>query len=86
MIYCWLATDCPTSPEEFPPVLPFAPPIRPIRLLLLAGVAALLKQLGQKPAFLTRGYGGTSEGPVLVKKGQSAAEVGARLAEIDAGL
>ena len=39
-------------------------------------VAALLKELGQKPAFLTRGYGGTSQGPVPVKKGQSAEEVG----------
>jgi tetraacyldisaccharide 4'-kinase len=39
-------------------------------------VAALLAELGAKPAFLTRGYGGKSEGPVLVSKGQSAAEVG----------
>lgn len=39
-------------------------------------VAALLAELGAKPAFLTRGYGGTSAGPVLVKKGQSAEEVG----------
>ena len=39
-------------------------------------VAALLAQLGHKPAFLTRGYGGASKGPVLVKPGQSAAEVG----------
>lgn len=39
-------------------------------------VAALLKELGQKPAFLTRGYGGTSEGPVFVEEGQSAHEVG----------
>jgi tetraacyldisaccharide 4'-kinase len=39
-------------------------------------VAALLKELGQKPAFLTRGYGGTIEGPAFVEKGQSAAEVG----------
>ena len=39
-------------------------------------VAALLKELGAKPAFLTRGYGGTSKGPVLVAKGQSAEELG----------
>lgn len=39
-------------------------------------VAALLKQLGHKPACLIRGYGGTNQGPVLVKQGQSAAEVG----------
>jgi tetraacyldisaccharide 4'-kinase len=39
-------------------------------------VAALLKELGAKPAFLTRGYGGKSLGPVPVKQGQSAEEVG----------
>lgn len=39
-------------------------------------VATLLKALGSKPTFLTRGYGGTSKGPVLVTQGQSAAEVG----------
>jgi tetraacyldisaccharide 4'-kinase len=39
-------------------------------------VAALLKELGQKPAFLTRGYGGTIEGPAFVEKGQSAEQVG----------
>jgi tetraacyldisaccharide 4'-kinase len=39
-------------------------------------VAALLKALGAKPAFLTRGYGGKSEGPVLVAKGASAEVVG----------
>jgi tetraacyldisaccharide 4'-kinase len=39
-------------------------------------VAALLAKLGAKPAFLTRGYGGTSKGPLLVKKGLSALEVG----------
>jgi tetraacyldisaccharide 4'-kinase len=39
-------------------------------------VAALLAELGARPAFLTRGYGGTSEGPVRVAKGQSAEEVG----------
>jgi tetraacyldisaccharide 4'-kinase len=39
-------------------------------------VATLLQELGQKPAFLTRGYGGSAAGPVLVKKGQSAEEVG----------
>ena len=39
-------------------------------------VASLLKELGAKPAFLTRGYGGKSDGPVLVAKGMSAEEVG----------
>jgi tetraacyldisaccharide 4'-kinase len=39
-------------------------------------VAALLVEMGRKPAFLTRGYGGTSAGPVLVQTGQSAEEVG----------
>lgn len=39
-------------------------------------VATLLAELGAKPAFLTRGYGGASHGPVLVKKGDSAEEVG----------
>jgi tetraacyldisaccharide 4'-kinase len=39
-------------------------------------VAALLEDLGAKPAFLTRGYGGASTGPVLVRAGQSAGEVG----------
>ncbi len=39
-------------------------------------VASLLAELGARPAFLTRGYGGSSAGPILVKKGQSAEEVG----------
>ena len=39
-------------------------------------VGSLLAELGARPAFLTRGYGGASEGPVLVAKGQSAEEVG----------
>lgn len=39
-------------------------------------VAALLAQMGRNPAFLTRGYGGASTGPVLVKQGQSAEDVG----------
>lgn len=39
-------------------------------------IASLLKTLGAKPAFLTRGYGGTTQGPVLVAKGQSAKDVG----------
>lgn len=39
-------------------------------------IAALLAELGARPAFLTRGYGGASKGPVLVAKGQSAEEVG----------
>jgi tetraacyldisaccharide 4'-kinase len=39
-------------------------------------VAAMLAELGARPAFLTRGYGGASKGPILVEKGQSAEEVG----------
>jgi tetraacyldisaccharide 4'-kinase len=39
-------------------------------------VAKLLAELGAKPAFLTRGYGGTTEGPEFVKKGHGAEEVG----------
>ncbi len=39
-------------------------------------IASLLKALGAKPAFLTRGYGGTTKGPVLVAKGQNAEDVG----------
>ena len=39
-------------------------------------VASLLKGLGAKPCFLTRGYGGSSKGPTLVCKGMSAAEAG----------
>ena len=39
-------------------------------------VGSLLAELGARPAFLTRGYGGASKGPVLVAKGQSAEKVG----------
>jgi tetraacyldisaccharide 4'-kinase len=39
-------------------------------------VAKLLAELGAKPAFLTRGYGGASEGPIQVSDGHSADEVG----------
>jgi len=39
-------------------------------------IAALLAELGARPAFLTRGYGGASKEPILVKQGQSAEEVG----------
>jgi len=39
-------------------------------------VASLLTTLGRSPCFLTRGHGGTSKGPVMVRQGQSAAEVG----------
>lgn len=39
-------------------------------------VAKLLAELGARPAFLTRGYGGTSEGPISVKDGHSADAVG----------
>ncbi len=38
-------------------------------------VAALLKAMGQRPAFLTRGYGGSAKGAVQVS-GQDASEVG----------
>ena len=39
-------------------------------------VAKVLKEAGERPCFLTRGYGGKTQGPVLAAKGQSAAEVG----------
>lgn len=39
-------------------------------------IAKILAELGARAAFLTRGYGGESEGPAFVKKGQSAEEVG----------
>jgi tetraacyldisaccharide 4'-kinase len=39
-------------------------------------VAKLITELGARPAFLTRGYGGTIEGPEFVKKGHGAEEVG----------
>lgn len=39
-------------------------------------VARLLAALGMHPAFLTRGYGGTSTGPVLVGKEHGAGDVG----------
>jgi tetraacyldisaccharide 4'-kinase len=39
-------------------------------------VATLLKAIGRKPAFLTRGYGGAAKGLVQVSEGQSVAEVG----------
>jgi tetraacyldisaccharide 4'-kinase len=39
-------------------------------------VAALLAALGARPCFLTRGYGGTSKGPLLLTAGASAVEVG----------
>src|SRR3990170_1173911 len=39
-------------------------------------VAEVLKGAGERPCFLTRGYGGKAQGPVLVAEGQSAAEVG----------
>jgi tetraacyldisaccharide 4'-kinase len=39
-------------------------------------VAALLGEFGARAYFLTRGYGGTSEGPLLVRKEHSASEVG----------
>ena len=39
-------------------------------------IAEVLKDAGERPCFLTRGYGGKAQGPVLVTKGQSAAEIG----------
>jgi tetraacyldisaccharide 4'-kinase len=39
-------------------------------------VAKLLAGVGRRPHFLTRGYGGTTDGPVLVREGLSAVEVG----------
>ena len=39
-------------------------------------VAALLGEFGARAYFLTRGYGGTSEGPLLVRKEHSSSEVG----------
>jgi tetraacyldisaccharide 4'-kinase len=39
-------------------------------------VAEVLKEAGERPCFLTRGYGGKTEGPVLATKEQSAAEIG----------
>jgi tetraacyldisaccharide 4'-kinase len=38
--------------------------------------AEMLKGLGQRPAFLTRGYGGEMEGPHFVREGDSAEQVG----------
>ena len=43
-------------------------------------VAALLDELGAKPAFLTRGYGGASKGPVLVAEGSERRGGGRRAA------
>ncbi len=39
-------------------------------------VALLLKEAGERPYFLTRGYGGKTEGPLLVTEDHTAAEVG----------
>jgi len=39
-------------------------------------IAEALKAAGERPCFLTRGYGGKTKGPVLVIKGQTAAEIG----------
>lgn len=39
-------------------------------------VARLLMAQGERPAFLTRGYGGASAGPILVGQDQKANEVG----------
>jgi tetraacyldisaccharide 4'-kinase len=39
-------------------------------------VGEVLKEAGERPCFLTRGYGGKARGPVLATKGQSAAEIG----------
>jgi tetraacyldisaccharide 4'-kinase len=39
-------------------------------------IAGFLRETGEKPAFLTRGYGGNEHGPRLVLEGDSAARVG----------
>jgi tetraacyldisaccharide 4'-kinase len=39
-------------------------------------IAKALARCGMCPHFLTRGYGGTSKGPILVREGLSAADVG----------
>ena len=39
-------------------------------------VARILIEAGEKPSFLTRGYGGALPGPVTVEKGHTAAQVG----------
>lgn len=39
-------------------------------------VAEILRQTGQKPAFLTRGYGGREKGPLVVTSDASADQVG----------
>jgi tetraacyldisaccharide 4'-kinase len=39
-------------------------------------IASLLASLGARPCFLTRGYGGKSKGPLLVGRGDGAADVG----------
>jgi tetraacyldisaccharide 4'-kinase len=39
-------------------------------------IAEVLKAAGERPYFLTRGYGGKAQGPVLAAKEQSAAEIG----------
>jgi Flp pilus assembly protein TadD len=53
-----LATDCPTSPEESLPVLPFASAIRPIRALLLAGLAAAMLGACASPRIASTDYSG----------------------------
>jgi tetraacyldisaccharide 4'-kinase len=39
-------------------------------------LVSLLKSIGERPVFLTRGYGGEIKGPVLIAKGQSAVDIG----------
>lgn len=39
-------------------------------------IAERLRAQGQRPYFLTRGYGGTTRGPALASRGHSAAEMG----------
>ena len=39
-------------------------------------VAEMLKSMGERPVFLTRGYGGTVKGPAFVEKSHDAADVG----------
>lgn len=39
-------------------------------------IAEMLRATGQRPGFLTRGYGGTTRGPALASRGHSAAVMG----------
>lgn len=43
---------------------------------LAIAIAGMLDDLGERPAFLTRGYGGHERGPVLVQPGDEAVRIG----------